>query len=540
MAVVVSSALVRDWAHRALDGLGDARAEIDALNVFPVPDGDTGTNLYLTMESALESVDRCWPCHNGAEPGVDTAAKALSTGALMGARGNSGVILSQILRGTGEVLSGLTDGALLDGVMVRDLLRRGADLSYQAVARPVEGTILTVARAAADAAAASVDAGIRDASIVVAAAAQGAQEALDRTPQMLELLRLAGVVDAGGRGLVVVLDALAETVSGIRRPASPAAEHAAPRLASAAAVSRYSGPAYEVMFLLEADDPAVEVLTSELDGLGDSLVVVGGDRLWNVHVHVDDAGAAIEAAIRAGRPYRIRVTHLEVVIAQEHAVDERAIVTVTHGPGVALLMEDLGVTVVPAAARQRPSTAELLGAMRQTHATEVILLPSDKDTRAVAEAAAELARGEGIRVSVIPSRSIVQSLAAVAVHDAGARFDDDVVSMTRAAGATRYGAVTVASRQALTTVGPCEAGDILGLVDGDIVIVGTGVADVARDLLAGMLAIGGELVTLVWGAEADAELTDDLPEWLAERYPLVDVAMYDGGQPLWPLIMGVE
>jgi dihydroxyacetone kinase-like predicted kinase len=158
----------------------------------------------------------------------------------------------------------------------------------------------------------------------------------------------------------------------------------------------------------------------------------------------------------------------------------------------------------------------------------------------VAEAAAELARADGIRVSVIPTRSIVQTLAAVAVHDPSTRFDDDVVSMTRAAGATRYAAVTIASRAALTTVGPCEQGDVLGLVDGDIVVIGHDVAAVARDILSRMLAIGGELVTLVLGADAGADLSDDLPRWLASAHPLIDVAVHDGGQPLWPIIMGVE
>jgi dihydroxyacetone kinase-like predicted kinase len=294
------------------------------------------------------------------------------------------------------------------------------------------------------------------------------------------------------------------------------------------------------MFLLEADDDAVPALRTELDALGDSLVVVGGDRLWNVHVHVDDAGAAVEAAMAVGRPYRLRITHLETVVPTSGRVDGRALVAVSHGPGVAELLGSAGVGIVPALARQRPSTAEILDAVGLTHAAEVIVLPSDKDTRGVAEAAAEQARADGVRVSVIPTRSIVQTLAAVAVHDPSARFDDDVVAMTRAAGATRYAAVTVASRAALTTVGPCDVGDILGLVDGDIVMVGDDVPSVTRDILTRMLAIGGELVTLVLGADAGPDLSESLPEWLAERYPLTDVVVYDGGQPLWPIIMGVE
>ncbi len=545
MATIASSALVREWAYRALSGLGDARADIDALNVFPVPDGDTGTNLYLTMESACESVDRCWSPGgpDGPTPALDEVARAMSTGALMGARGNSGVILSQILRGTSEVLSGLTDGQELDAGTIQRLLRRGADLSYQAVARPVEGTILTVARAAADAAQGAIDGGMDDAAGVLSSAAEGAREALARTPQMLESLRLAGVVDAGGRGLVVVLDALADAVSGIRRVSAGVSvgPHApVPRPAEANVASHYGGPAYEVMFLLDATETGMPELRADLDALGDSLVVVGGDGLWNVHVHVDDAGAAIEAAMRAGRPYRIRITHLEPVVDRGRTLATRSLVAVAHGPGVAELLEGAGVHVVPAAARQRPSTAELLAAIRLTHAAEVVLLPSDKDTRGVAEAAAEQARRDGLRVSVIPTRSVVQSLAAVAVHEPTQRFDDDVVSMTRAAGATRYAAVTIASRQALTTAGPCEIGDVLGLVDGDIVLVGKDVVTVAREILVGMLAIGGELVTLVTGADATSQLTADLPAWLSDRYPVTDVVVVEGGQPLWPIIMGVE
>ncbi len=539
MTSVLTPDLVREWLRRARIALAAARTQIDALNVYPVPDGDTGTNLFLTMDAAVDAVaaasgptgDRRTPL-TAAE-----VARAAATGALLGARGNSGVILAQMLRGVADELGARPAGASLDADVVRGMLRRAADLGYQAVSRPVEGTILTVARAAAEAAEAATTSTGSAAQSAIAAAA-GARAALARTPQMLEALRLAGVVDAGGQGLVEVLDALAGVTSGAVGPV----DVELPAVADPVVAHRaYGGPAYEVMFLFDAaptgaEAEPVEALREQLDALGDSVVVVGGDGLWNVHAHVDDAGSAIEAALGLGRPHRIRVTYLEPV----NAGRGRAVVAVTHGPGIAALMGECGVAAVAAGPRRRPSTAEILDAIVRTHAAQVLVLPSDAETCAVAEQAALQARESGIRVSVIPTRSVVQTLAAVAVHDPGISFDDDVVAMTRAVGATRYGAVTVASRAALTTVGPCASGDVLGLVDGDIVAIGTEPGAVARDLLRAMLAAGGELVTIVRGADATEALGADLADWLGRDYPLVDVVTHDGGQPLWPLIVGVE
>jgi len=528
----VSAGLVQEWAERALQALGEARQEIDALNVFPVPDGDTGTNLYLTIEAALQEVARV-PGANLAE-----AAAALARGALLGARGNSGVIMSQVLRGASEVIGHLPEGEPLEPEAVRRLLRRAAELSYAAVARPVEGTILTVARAAADRA--EVQRG--DAAAVLHAAVTGAQEALTRTTEQLESLRRAGVVDSGGAGLVVVLRALDEAVSGVHRQVrttwpwrsapAPVDTH------SEGEAHGYAGPGYEVMFLLDADDEHVAGMRRRLDDLGDSLVVVGGDRLWNVHVHVDDAGAAIEAALEAGTPSRIRITHLDS--SGPRPLTGRAVVAVTHGPGIADLLRDAGVHAIPMATGVKPSTREVLDAMLHTHAQEVLVLPSDSDARPSVEAAAKEARTAGLRVAVIPSRSVVQTLAAVAVHDPSAHFDADVVSMTRAAGATRYAAVTVASKRGLTMAGPCEAGDVLGIASGDIAVVGSDVQEVARSLVTNALTAGGELVTIVFGSEVTDEVRQSLPRWIETEYPLVDVMTYDGGQPLWPLILGVE
>jgi len=546
----VTAELVRDWVHHAVSGLSAARERIDALNVFPVPDGDTGTNLYFTVESAAESVETCCqgsPADGRPATGAD-AARAMAMGAFLGARGNSGVILSQILRGVGEVMAELNEGAL-DGAAVHRLLHRGSDLAYESVAHPVEGTILTVIREASDAAgraSESVRDGSSDALAVLEEAITAGEEALERTPSMLEALRLAGVVDAGGQGLLVVLHALAQAMSGAPRPEMTVhggSGSAQMSEAVAHAVGpEYDGPAFEVMYLLDAEDGRVPELRAELDALGDSLVVVGGDGLWNVHVHVDDAGAAIEAALEIGRPHRIRVTHLQSVDRADVQIrgGQRRLVAVAHGPGIASLLSDAGVEVVHARAGVRSSVQEILEAIERASAGEVVVLPSDQDTASAAELAADQARDRGLRSAVIPTRSIVQTLAAVAVHVPDAHFDDDVIAMTRAAGATRYGAVTVASRAALTTVGPCAPGDVLGLVDGDIVVISAAVPDALQELLTGMLAIGGELVTVVFGADASASLRDDLVEWLTATFPFAEVVAVDGGQSLWPVIVGVE
>lgn len=540
----LSALSVRLWAEASLQALGEERAAIDALNVFPVPDGDTGTNMFLTLESACAGIAEVFDEEpEGAVPGLPSVAEAFGRGAVLGARGNSGVILAQIIRGVGSVLAQAPEGAAFTGDVVRHGLRRACDEAYAAVAHPVEGTILTVARAAAEAAEQHLG---NDLVGVIQSAVTAAHEALERTPDMLPVLRDAGVVDAGGQGLVVVYDALLDVVTGVRRRRPGRGSRAKLPVAARPASAAHGLPvvvggdaSYEVMYLFGGDEAAADALRVRLDALGESLVVTGADGLWNVHVHVHDAGAAIEAGLDIGRVHRIRVTYLPAALPAEERVG-RGVVVVAHGPGVGALLEEQGAVVVPARPRRRPSTAELLDGITRCDSAEVLLLPSDSDTLAVAEAAAEQARAAGIRVSVIPTRSVVQSLAAVAVHDPAARFDDDVVAMTRAAGATRYGAVTVASREAITSAGPCREGDILGLADGDIVEIGDSVDAVARAVLERLLSSGGELVTLVTGDEAPDALADDVESWLSTHHPGLDLVAVPGGQPLWPLIVGVE
>jgi dihydroxyacetone kinase-like predicted kinase len=318
-----------------------------------------------------------------------------------------------------------------------EALAAAADAAYGAVAKPVEGTMLTVAREAAVAAGLAAADGEPLAAVCRAAVTAG-REALGRTTQQLEPLRRAGVVDAGGAGLVVILGAMESVLSG--RPPVPGSGVPArvPLVTDAGTAHDLGGPggpAYEVMYLLDAADGAIAAFRHELDRLGDSVVVVGGDGLWNVHVHTDDVGAAVEAGIEIGRPYRIRVTHFADAGDRLVRVG-RAVIAVVAGEGLAKLFTEAGARVVAGGPGRRCSTGELLAAIERAGAPEVVLLPNDKDSIAVAEAAATAARQDGTRVAVIPTRAQVQGLAAIAVHDPHRSFDDDVVHLSAAAGQT--------------------------------------------------------------------------------------------------------
>lgn len=539
---------VRTWCGLALRSLGRAREEIDAINVYPVADGDTGTNLYLTLESATAAVEAVFAGYeHGAEgPSIADALRAMAHGALIGARGNSGTILAQLLRGMSQVLASddAGDGTHVDGPVLRSALRRAADAARAAVAHPVEGTVLTVASAAADAA----DGAEGDCGTVVLAAYEGARAALAATPRQLAVLGRAGVVDAGGRGLVTVLAALVEAVTGEAVPEETYTGAAGAEVCPDAPEHvGEGGPAYEVIYLLEAGDAAVARLRERLDALGDSLVVVGGDGLWNVHVHVDDAGAAVEAGVEAGRPYRIRITHFAVDDVHTGGGErpprepaQRAVVAVVPGEGLAGLYAEAGATTVVARPGEPPASGELAQALRRAHAREVVLLPNDAELRHTAAAAAEQVRAEGVRVALIPTRSAVQGIAALAVHEPERRFDEDVVQMTSAAGATRYAEVLVAEHRSWTTAGICQAGDVLGLIDGDVAVIGADLTGTAETVLDRMLQAGGELVTLVVGDDAPEAVADRLEARVRESYLAVDTVVYRGGRQGAPLLIGVE
>ncbi|MDP9865546.1 MULTISPECIES: DAK2 domain-containing protein [Streptosporangium] len=525
MLQVLDPPAVRRWSRLAAETLGKAREEIDALNVFPVPDGDTGTNLHLTMLSAAEALD-------GLPGDADAATtwQTLAQGALLGARGNSGVIVSQALRGLAEVLRA-AEGRGAD--LGRGLVR-AAELARGAVARPVEGTVLSVLTAVAGA----VRGLTGDLASVARRAADEARSALRRTPDQLDVLARSGVVDAGGAGLAIILESLAAVVtdSYTGRVDIPAPAH---RVAPEVGPEVGEGPGYEVMYLLDADEAAVGALRGELDALGDSLVVVGGDGLWNVHVHVDDAGAAIEAAMRVGRPHRIKVTYLVGSGRTHPAARGRGVVAVAAGPALGAVFEQSGAVVVRREPGSSPPLAAVLAAIREA-GTEVVVLPNDSGTREVAAAAAEIAREEGLVVSVLPTRASVQGLAALAVHDPLRRFDDDVVAMTEAAAHTRHGHVWVADREVMTSAGLTVPGDVLGVIDGDAAVIGTGLVDTALEITRRMVSASSELVTMLQGVNAPEGLARAVQDHLAETRPDVEVVLYEGGQGGYPLLIGVE
>jgi DAK2 domain fusion protein YloV len=549
----LDAALLRRWAGAAVDALGARRAEIDRINVFPVADRDTGTNMLLTMRAATEEAGRL-----AREPsGSADVARALAAGALVGARGNSGVILAQFLRGIADTLAGAlpVNGALPApaGRALGAALARAAELSTAALADPREGTVLTVLAAAARAAD-----GCRTDELdeVAAAAAAAAAEALaDTTGQLVELAE-AGVVDAGGLGLVVVLDALLVVITGEPVSERPAVVGRPARDRDALIAQREGGSGeydYEVMFLLDgcADERAT-ALRAELATIGDSVAIVGdGAGTWNVHVHCTDVGAAIEAGVAAGRPHRITVARFADQLAAADAdldraaatgrfTTARAVLTVVAAAPIAALARGEGAAALLTTPPHRPDEAQLAAALAGTRARHVVLLPNDPELTPVAERAATSARRLGQDVVVVPTASVVQALAALAVHDPARRPGDDVVAMAEAAAATRIGGIQVAEAEALTWAGRCQPGDMLGLADGEVVLIEQDATAAARGLLDRMLGAGGELVTVLLGADATPETADDLEGHLATTHPEVEVVVYRGGQTDYLLVLGVE
>ena len=533
------------------DALGMHRDVINQLNVYPVPDGDTGTNMALTLESVVAEV-------SGAGEGMTEVCHAISHGSLMGARGNSGVILSQILRGLADSVAaaGQVDPPVLAGA-----LKQASAAADEAVSVPVEGTILTVVRDVATAAADAVEQGVDGLIQMVEGCQRAGQASLERTPDLLPQLAQANVVDAGGAGFLLFLDAMATALDGRPLPDPPPVDLAAgvgAAVAGAADAHGADGDAdgmrYEVMFFLEAEDHRVGEFRTAWGALGDSIVIVGGDGLWNCHIHSNDIGGSIEAGIGVGRPFDIRVTdlfeqvdHIESMASAEIGgmvttvagePVRTAVVAVSVGAGVRRIFESLGVRAVIAGGQtMNPSTEHFVQAVEQLDADEIVLLPNNKNIVPVAERVDDCT---GATVRVVPTRGIAEGLAALMAYDPSASADDNQSAMADAAADVVTGEVTQAVRDTESEAGPIAAGQWLGLDRGGLRVVAPSAADAATGLLAELIDDSHELVTVISGADATAAEVEEVSAWLADHHPTVELEVHEGNQPLYPFYIGVE
>ena len=523
------------------DALRIHQEALNRLNVYPVPDGDTGTNMTLTVESVVQEL--------GSAEGMGEVCQAIAHGSLMGARGNSGVILSQILRGIADTFRTVETAGPAE---ITKGLRTASDAAYEAVMRPVEGTILTVVRWSAEAAEGAHRKAETSLVDLLDEASAAARQAVAQTPEMLPVLRDAGVVDAGGQGFTLLLDAFLAVVDG--RAIPEPTERAAPTIVEThAAQGDISALRYEVMYLLDAPDATIPAFKTTWAALGDSIVVVGGEGLWNCHVHTDDIGGAIEAGIEAGRPRQIRVTDLIEQVEEEqwvtqhvpavvvHAPEdmvETAVVAIGVGDGVRRLLASLGVQEIVAGGQSmNPSTAQILEAVERCPSQSVIVLPNNKNIVPVARQVDALTEKS---VAVVPTHSMVEALAALVGYDPDADLQTNVTALAEAVTRVSAGEVTQSVRDTVAECGPIRKGDWIAISRDGICIAAPSAADAAFALVDELIDDDSEIVTVLVGADARSADTQRVREHLGFRHPGVEVEVHDGGQPLYPYLIGVE
>ena len=597
----LDSEALAEVMRRYQSALNQHRVTIDRLNVYPVPDGDTGTNMALTLAAVTEEL-----LLSGA--GRGDICRAISHGALMGARGNSGVIVSQLLRGLAATLAPGDEDPDSDPPIDAELLAEGlvaaSTAADSAVMRPVEGTILSVARASAQAAQSALEAlapdergtGATALAAVLESARQAGQAALEATPQQLPVLADAGVVDAGAAGYLLLLDALLSVVDGrplpdevdlpaevaaviahgnagtnlTSDPVDPVAEQRAELHSHLDAgdggghdVHDPSGTRYEVMYLLAAPDENIDQFKAAWDALGDSIVMVGGDGLWNCHIHTDDIGPVIEAGIDVGRPHRIQITDLHEQVAGlgahagqhgahgVHAMPaepstapadrpqvECAVVAVSPATGLDELFTALGAQeIVTGGQTMNPSTAELLAAVTAAPSQHVVVLPNNSNIVPVAR---QVDAQTDKQVEVVATTSVPAGLAALIGYDPAADATHNAASMGETAAAVAAGEVTQAVRDTTASVGHVAAGQWIGLDESGIVATGETAGAAAVGLLARMLQPAHEILTLIEGAGIRAAETAEVMAWLAEHWPDVEVERHVGGQDHYPYLFGIE
>jgi DAK2 domain fusion protein YloV len=541
----LSGSQLRDMFAAAAAWLEKHADSVNAINVFPVPDGDTGTNMYLTMRSVMEEA---WRCPDG---GVGAIMAAMSRGALMGARGNSGVILSQIIRGMARAM-GEAEG-IDAGVWVRGM-EESAAAAYKAVTKPAEGTILTVMREAAEGGRRALDSGAREIIAVLEATVEAASESLERTPTLLPVLAEAGVVDAGGKGLLVLLDGMARHLKGEPMEVAVGVTEGQVGQEWLAVTSQLheqeeSLYGYCTEFLIDGRELDPDSVRNRMLELGDSVLVVGDERLVRVHLHTDDPGAALSHGTGVGSLVQVRVNNIReqadrflemhevraTVEAQPEAISTVAVAT---GEGMATVFRSVGCTrVVSGGPTMNPSTRDILEAVEACPADDVVVLPNDKNIIMAAQQAQELARK---RLRVVETRSIPQGIAALLALNQDHDLEANVVAMEDARSGVRTVEVCRAVRS--TSVGGVKVreGQIIAIVDDELKLAAETAEEGVQRALEGIEVEGATLVTLYYGADTGQGQAESLADRIRETFPQYDVEVVFGGQAHYNYIVSLE
>lgn len=551
----ITTSLFQEMVQAASTRLGNQAEYVNSLNVFPVPDGDTGTNMGMTIENgAKEVADK--PASTVGEVG-----QILSKGLLMGARGNSGVITSQLFRGFGQAIK---DKEELTGQDLAHAFQSGVEVAYKAVMKPVEGTILTVSRGAATAALKKTEE-TDDAVEVMRAALDGAKRALAKTPEMLPVLKEVGVVDSGGQGLVFIYEGFlaaltGEYIASEDFKATPAvmteminAEHHKSVAEHVATEDIKYGYCTEIMVALKQGPTYVKEFNYEefqgyLSGLGDSLILVNDDEIAKVHVHTEDPGLVLQEGLKYGALKKVKVDNMrnqhDAVLEKDQAVainqEEKAfaIVAVCAGDGLADIFKSQGVDyVISGGQTMNPSTEDIVKAIDAVNAKNVIILPNNKNIFMAAQSAAEVSE---VPVAVVETRTVPQGFTSLLAFNPAQSLEENVEAMTASLSDVVSGSVTLAVRDTSIDGLEIHKDDNLGMVDGKIVVSNPDMTTTLKETFAKMIDEDSEIVTIYVGEEGNQELAEEISEYLESTYEDVEVEIHDGKQPVYPYLMSVE
>ncbi|MGH2313365.1 DAK2 domain-containing protein [Streptococcus uberis] len=552
----ITASLLQEMVQAAATRLGKQAEYVNSLNVFPVPDGDTGTNMGMTMDNGAKEV---------ADKPADTVGEVgqiLSKGLLMGARGNSGVITSQIFRGFGQSIKGKTE---LDGKDLALALQSGVEVAYKAVMKPVEGTILTVARGAASAALKKSDS-TNDAVEVMASALKGAKKALAKTPELLPVLKEVGVVDSGGQGLVFIYEGFMSALNGDyvasedfkATPANMAeminAEHHKAVVGHVATEDITYGYCTEIMVALRQGPTYVKEFNYEefqgyLSNLGDSLMVVNDDEIVKVHVHTEDPGLVMQEGLKYGSLVKVKVDNMRnqhdaqvektnIATKPQEEAKDFGLIAVVAGQGLADIFKAQGVDyIISGGQTMNPSTEDIVKAIEAVNAKQVIILPNNKNIFMAAQSAAEVV---DIPARVVETRTVPQGFTSLLAFDTTKTLDDNVANMTASLSEVTSGSITLAVRD--TTIDGLEIheNDYLGMVDGKILVSDANLEAALKATFEQMITEDSEIVTIFVGEDGEVPLAEELADYLEEKYEDIEVEIHEGNQPVYPFLMSVE